>query len=794
MNISYNWLKKHVDLEGLTPEEVASRLTFSGAEVEGISYLAKGANLVIGEILECEPHPDSDHLHVLKVDEGKYGVEQIVCGAPNARKGLKVIVARVGAKLPEVEIKASRIRGVDSNGMCCSLLELGVDGKFLSDYQKAGIEELPADAPVGEEDVLGYLGLDDVVLELSLLPNRPDLYALNNVAKEVGCLFQRKVTLDEIQDYPLQKSSFTVGSNAEGCPLFTARVIKGVVTKPSPRWLSEVLTASGIRSINNIVDIGNFVMLLTGQPLNMYDADKLPEPSLIVRDDLEGDFKAMDGQTYPLRKGDLVVTSGGRGMCLAGVMTADECKVDENTKNIVVEAAYFYGAPIRHTSNRIGLSSDSSLRFCKGINPHQAEYVQRVTTALLKLLAEAGEVEETVVYDTMAHERKVINTNLAYINGRLGTSFPIDTVVATLRRDNFEVEADGEDLTVTVPSFRIDVDGKADLTEEVIRILGYEHVPSVLPNVELSLTGLTPRQTAERELRRHLLHLGLDEVVTYTLQSKAESTAFDYLDHGELYVLSNPMTVEREVVRPHLAHSLLSVASYNANRQNKSGAFFEVSDIDTKGCSSRHLGIVLYGDKPARVGNKGKAYDFYDIKGIVTSIFESLGLNENRYRLESWNKGGDEMHPYQTAMIYCGKKLLGYFGTLHPLALKKYDLKSAVLLELDLEELLSIKVSPIKASVPPKFPSVTRDLALLVPTTVTYEALRRELLRADPLIVKVEAFDLYTGEGVGEGYVSLAVSLTLLSKDKTLSEAEVNLAVKKALDAAAVKLGARMRQ
>ena len=793
MNVSYNWLKKHVDLEGVTPEEVADKLTFAGAEVEGISYLGRGTNLVIGQIKECVAHPDSDHLHVLKVDVGTE-IAQIVCGAPNAREGLKVIVALPGAKLPQVDIKKGVIRGVESNGMCCSLLELGVDGKFLSDEQKAGIEELPADAPVGETDVLGYLGLDDAILELSLLPNRPDLYALNNVAKEVGCLLRRKVTLDRIDDYPLAKSSFEVGSTAAGCTLFSARTVKGVVTKPSPKWLREVLTSSGIRSINNVVDIGNFVMLLTGQPLNMYDADKLPVPSLIVRDDLKGPFKAMDGQSYELIEGDLVVTSGGQPMCLAGVMTAEACMVDENTKNIVVEAAYFQGAPIRHTSNRIGLSSDSSQRFCKGINPHQVEYVQRVTTALLMTLAEAKEVGETVLYDVMDHSPKTLEVSLSYINGRLGTDFSLETVVDVLERDGFKVETKGETLTVLVPPERIDVDGKADISEEVIRILGYGHVESVLPRVDLALTGLTEKQSAERAVRRHLTYLGLDEVITYTLQSKEETKLFRYLETGENYVLSNPMTVEREAVRSNLAHSLLSVASYNANRQNKSGRFFEVSDIDVKGKAGRHLGLVLYGNKPVALGEKTKAYDFFDMKGILLSLLSSLGVSPNRYQIKPWSLGGEELHPYQAAELRMGKNLLGYLGALHPLALKKYDLKSAVVMELDLDALLDIKVSPIKASVPPRFPSVTRDLALLVPTNVNYESLRCQLLRADPLIVNVEVFDLYKGEGVGDGLVSMAVSLTLQSKEKTLSDPEVNLAVKKALDGVAVALGVRMRQ
>ena len=276
--------------------------------------------------------------------------------------------------------------------------------------------------------------------------------------------------------------------------------------------------------------------------------------------------------------------------------------------------------------------------------------------------------------------------------------------------------------------------------------------------------------------------------------SKEEAKKFVYLPAGEPYVLQNPMTVEREAVRVALLHSLLGVAAYNANRQSKSGAFFEVSDVDSKGLASRHLAIVMYGDKPVRPGEKERPYDFFDMKGILLSIFESFGITPARYRLLPWSLGGEELHPYRSAEIRVGKELLGYFGCLHPLCLKGYGLRSAVVAELDLNTFLDLKVGPIKASIPPRFPSVERDLALLVPTRVDYESLQRELLRADPLIKKVDLFDVYQGEGVGEGYASMAVTLTLLSPDKTLSDAEVNLAVKKALDAVAVKLGVRMRQ
>ena len=376
MLVSLRELKKYVDIEGLSAEEIANKLTFSGVEVEEISTLASGTNLVIGHILSCENHPDSDHLHVLNVDLGsKYGVQQIVCGAPNARKGLKVIVSRVGAKLPGGEIKASVIRGVESNGMCCSLLELGVDSKYLSEYQTKGIEELPEDAPVGEENVLGYLGLDDTVLNLKVLANRPDLLGLYNVAREVGAIFDRKVNIPSFSYKADFNTDLVVDSKTDLCKQFSGCEIKGIKIKPSPKWMSDFLMSEGVRSINNIVDIGNYVMLLTGQPLHMYDADKLDKNSLIVKSDYVGDFVALDEKTYSIKENDLVITCNDKPMCLGGVMGSLECAVDENSKRIIIESASFDGATIRRTSNRLGLASESSSRFVKGTNHFQYEDV-----------------------------------------------------------------------------------------------------------------------------------------------------------------------------------------------------------------------------------------------------------------------------------------------------------------------------------------------------------------------------------------------------------------------------------
>ncbi|MCR5078832.1 MAG: phenylalanine--tRNA ligase subunit beta [Bacilli bacterium] len=794
MNVSYNWLSKLVDLEGLTPETVAEKLTFAGAEVEGISHLASGTNLVIGEIISCIDHPDSDHLHVLQVDEGKYGVNHIVCGAPNARKGLKVIVARPGAKLPEVEIKPSKIRGQESNGMCCSLLELGVEKKMLSEYQLAGIEELPADAPVGEENVLGYLGLDDCVLEVSVLPNRPDLNAMENVAREVSCLFSRELRLGAIKEENLKEESFLVDSATPKCPQFSARVYRGVKNGPSPLWLKRVLNAEGVRSIDKIVDIGNYIMLLTGQPLNMYDEDKLAKKELVVVDDYEGKFLAMDGNEYELTKGDLLVTSGKRPVCLAGIMTADAARIDENTKNIVVEAANFDYASIRHTSNRLGLSSDSSSRFCKGINPHQAEYVQALTGMLLKELCDYEIGTTTSNYDTLSHERKVVEVTLDYLNKRLGTAFLEEEVISCLTRDHMVYLGKDKDcLRFEIPAHRIDIEGKADLSEELIRLEGYDKVQSTLPFVELSCTGLTPSQKKQRDLRHYLLHCGISEILTYTLISKDAFSRFALLHKEEPYVLSNPLTTDREIVRTSLMESALQVASYNKNHQNKDLALFEISDVDGINLSSRDLVIVLTGNVFEQGSMKSHPADFYDVKGLYEGILSILNVNPNRVQIRRFEERNEELHPGKSVGVYLGKKLIGYFGELHPVALDRLGLDNAAVLELDVNELYELRTSEIKAKAPSRFPTVSRDLAFLVDKKVSFSDIEREALRADPLIKKVVPFDLYEGKGIPEGKKSLAISITLGSNERTLKEEEITLATKKVMDTLSRKFLAEIR-
>lgn len=777
MLVSLKNIKEYASLEGLTAEEIANGLTFAGVEVEEIRKLASGTNLVIGEIKTCVAHPDSDHLHILNVDLGeKYGVEQIVCGAPNARAGLKVIVARVGAKLPGGDIKAGVIRGQTSNGMCCSLLELGVDAKYLSEYQQAGIEELPEDAPVGEENVLGYLGLDDEVLNLKVLANRPDLLSLFNVAREIGAIFERKVTIPEVNEKADFETDLVVGSKTDKCTQFSGKEIRDITVKDSPKWMKEYLMAMGVRSINNIVDIGNYVMLATGQPLHMYDADKLSAANLTARDDYEGDFVALDEKTYKIIPGDIVICCNKKPMCLGGVMGSLECAVDENTKNIYIESASFDGATIRHTSSRLGLASESSSRFVKGTNHFQAEYVLNYAASLIRKYCDGESFSDIVTYQAEEYVEKKITSSVERINGRLGTSFTPKQIKETLERLHFKVFMGDNTFVAAVPSWRLDVTCDADLSEEVIRLLGFENVKSELPCLDTKVGALTLEQGRLKNIRYLLLDKGLDECLTYSLISKKEENLFNLLNNDEHYSILNPLTDEREVFRTHILHSLLKVATYNVARQNKNLALFETSHMISKSSKSTNLAIVLVGKEARQKEMEGIPYDFYHMKGLVEAIMDMLGIEASRYRFDRNKEHLDELHPGKSATIVFQNQVIGRFGELHPNKIAEYDLgkSSAVVLEMNLDSLLSAKVSTIKMSPISRFPSVSRDLAFVVDKTVEVKDLIKAIKFAGKsLVSEAQVFDVYEGEHVGEGKKSIAISVTYSCDDHTLTDKEI---------------------
>ena len=798
MKVSLKWLKNYIDLEDLTPEEIANKLTFAGIEVEEYYDLAKASNLVIGEIIKCEKHPESDHLHILSVDEGsKYGVNQIVCGAPNARVGLKVIVARVGAILPKITITKSVIRGVESNGMCCSLVELGVDQKYLSEAQVNGIEELPSDAVIGEENVLGYLGLDDTILDLKLLANRSDCLSILNVARELGAEFERDIVIPNIKPLNTLPSDFVVSSNTENCKQFSIREIKGVTIKESPKWLKERLMASGIRSINNIVDIGNYVMLLTGQPLHMYDEDKLTSHSLVVRDDIETSFLALDEKEYEVIKGDIVVTNDGKASCLGGVMGSLAVTVDENTKNIVIESANFDAKTIRHTSTRLNLISESSQRFVKGINKDQYEFVLDLVANMLIDLADAKEVHDIVSYDKYDHTPTVIESSCDAINGRLGSNFDNELIIETLHRVNIDIDSnDGNHFLATIPNYRIDIKLDADLSEEVIRLLGFDKVESTLPKQKTTVGGLKPRQLRKRQIRDLLTNNGFYETLNYTLISEKLNSYFATLNNNECYTLLHPMTDDHKIVRRVLLPSLLQTLSYNLARQAKNIKMFELSDVYTKAGVESHLGVIMCGEDEYQHLLHKVPYGFAHIKGVFEAIMSLLGIEPMRYKIQRISSDVKEFHPGRSAEILIGKERVAVLGEAHPNLVKDFDLgkNRVIMMEMNLDKFIDMRVSPIKVLPPSRYQTVERDLALVVAKDVPASEIIRVIRQSGHNYVKnVDIFDVYEGEHFEQGYISLALKITYEDQTKSFTSEEIANIEKGIIEALNTKLKATLR-
>lgn len=774
MKASYNWLKELVDLEGISPEEVARGLTSSGIEVEGYAPLSTARGLIIGEIKECEMHPDSDHLHVLKVYLGeKYGTSQIVCGAPNARAGIKVIVCLPGAELPGGKIQKGVIRGVASDGMCASLLELGIEKKYLSEEEAAGIEELSEDAPVGEEDVLGYLGLDDVSFDISVLPNRPDALHMLGLAHELSAIFHRN--LKPVTS--LAEGSFITkykpASKTPKCRQFYLGEARGIKNRPSPNWMRGRLMASGIRSLNAVVDVGNYAMLLTGRPFNMYDASNMKGDTLSAKTGLDMSWKGMDGKEYAIRGEDIAIVDGKDIACLAGILTSEGYMCSFDTADVLLEVAHFDSVSIRKTSARLGLASDSSTRFVRGIDPTSAEFALKYAYRLLLDLAGAEEVSKIAVYDQIKEEPVKIITDVDYINARLGTALSEDEVVSILEADHMKLTRRQGKLHVVVPSYRLDIKEPCDICEEVIRLYGYDKIKGKFPIAMMGLGGLDKSKSRVKAVRDLLLDRGFYEAITYTLTDPKKIGLFDYLSEHEPFRLLNPLSPERSVVRRSILYSLIESAVYNANRQNSDFVLFENSDVDAKGLSGERLALVAYGKLHLQGELGSRPYDFYFAKGVFEAVLEVLGIGANRIRYDAIKDNREEFHPYRSQAAYLGKQRVAVFGEMHPSARESLGLKEATaIMEIDLKALVDCPVGIKKAVLPSRFPVLERDIAILLKDEVPYAKIKEAIRKASGLIKSVEVFDLYKGTGVPAGYKSMALRLRIYDENKTLTDAE----------------------
>lgn len=800
MLISRKWLEQYMDISDLSMEEIADKVTRAGFEVEAMYPMSQGTNLVIGEVLTCEPHPDSDHLNCTTVNVGD-AVLDIVCGAPNIAAGQKVIVARVGAQLPDGEIKAGVIRGQKSNGMICSLTELGVDKHSLSEKQINGIEVLPADAPVGNSDPLKYLGLDDVILDIGLTPNRNDCQAAFNMALEIGAILDRPVQIPEF-DHVADQGTATqlkVDSLTAKCPSFLGKVIGSITIKESPQWMKDLLRASGVHSINNVVDISNIVMLETGQPMHFYNKDAIHDQEITVADGFDENYTALDGITYHLQPEDIVITNQGKPIGIAGIMGGDDSKIEDDTKGLIIECAQFDHVSIRNTARRLNLNTEASIRYQKGIEPLASQKALDRAVQLLIEYADAKDIEETVVYGNNGYEPKTLTCTLDQINNRLGTDFDEEEVFDVFRRLHFEPKKVNDTFVCSIPSSRTDMEGIADLSEEIIRILGYDRLPSTLPMLEMTEGKLNPKQQMIRYVRTMMTQRGLQEAITYTLIS-TEKKDNAILPVGEATELALPISEERHWIRTSILPSLLDVVAYNKAHSITNVNVFELSDVENLDTYKKHLAFVLSGNlQETRWDGFSIPADFYTAKGLVEELLDHVGVAAQRIQYKENHSDVTHFHPYRSCEVWIDKEMVGYIGQIHPQYGKDTKCDDVVMAELDLDAIIDVKKSKIKFTPISKYQSVTRDVACVIerniPVGDIVTAIQRNgRLNKENIIQNVEVFDVYQGTPMPKNLKSVAFSILFQSNKETLKDEDINELFNKILDMLEKDYGAQLRK
>lgn len=787
MKLSTNFLKDYIDID-VDVKQLAEDMTRVGNEYDSASNLINATKLVIGQITECEPHPDSDHLHLCKVNIGTE-VLDIVCGAPNARTGLKVIVALDGAVLPEKTIKKGMIRGQESNGMLCSIAELGLEHKFLKPEDSEGIAELGEDAEIGG-DPIKYLQMDDGVIDFELTANRGDLLSILGMAYEVGAIYDKKVKDVDLKHKESGEDinkTFKTEVKTENCSKLLVKKVENVKIEESPIFIKNRLIASGIRPINNVVDISNYVMLELGQPLHFYDADKLGN-KLVVRMAEDGEkLTTLDNVERTLTSEDIVIADATHGVGLAGVMGGLETEVEPDTKNIIIESAIFDSVKVRKTSKKI-VRSEASNRFEKGLDPERTTMAIERACKLLEEYAGGTVVTGTVEYDKTNNKEKEIEITFKNINDVLGTVIPNEEILNVFRKLGFSYKVNGEKIKVTVPTRRLDISIKEDLIEEVSRIYGVDNIEGKLPIVPMRKGSYDKTQ---REIRNKMIALGLKETLTYVLINDKEVNGYT-LDKFEPLKLLDPITEDRNTLRYSMIPSLYKVYEYNKAREQKDISIFEIGKgfykkgevygEDTKLC-------VLMSGKYSTGLNNNKTVDFYVIKGIAEEVLDYLGYS-GRYSFMK-QEMPKEMHPGQSAMINVNGSNIGMIGKIHPSVTKD----DVYVLVINLDELFTKKVGKMKYKEFSKFPSINKDIALVVDKKSVSKDIEKVIKSAGgSLLTNIEVFDVYTGVGVGIDKKSIAYSLTFSDMKKTLTDEEINGLMDKIIDAVSKKCGAELRK
>jgi phenylalanyl-tRNA synthetase beta chain len=836
MKVSYQWLSQYVDVSGFTAAELAEKLTRSGVEVDFVENRNKGVEGVyVGFVKSREKHPDADKLSVCTVDVGQGEDLQIVCGAKNVDTGQKVPVAIVGAKLPDgLNIKRAKLRGVESQGMICSAKELGLNDKLLPKEIQEGILILPEDTEIGQS-ILDVLAINDHVLDLDLTPNRSDCLSMLGAAYEIAAILGRPVILPDTEQGTAggitnagmsgsTSGNAHSGANAhsarqasayisveitakEQCSHYAAKLIEGVRIGTSPLWMQNRLMAAGLRPINNIVDITNYVMLEYGQPLHAFDVDKLNNGHIDVRLAEPGEkLVTLDGAERILEPHMLLITDGTKPVAIAGVMGGENSEVTERTTRILLESAKFDGGTVRKTSRQLGLRSEASQRFEKEANPEAVLPALQRAAFLMSQYA-GGQIASGVVESiTQEHKPVHIEISVSRINDYLGTDLSMAEVQGIFARLHFAVETQEDKFIVHVPSRRGDITRGVDLIEEVARLYGYDNIPTTLMTGVTTPGALSKDQSIRRLARNLLTGSGLHEAVTYSFTHPQQISDFPgAYKAAKPIALSMPMSEERSTLRTSLIPHLLEAASYNRNRNTDDVALFEIGKVFVTDEASLTnlpderlmLAILLTGKRQA-IHWSGKAadVDFYDLKGVFENLMSYLGIADKTEYVAAVEDG---LHPGRTAHITLataeGTRIIGTMGQLHPALQQQKDLADTYLLEVDFNAISYYADEQITYSPLPRYPSIGRDLAVVVNRDVQVGELTAAAKEvAGALLESIQVFDIYMGDRLGADKKSVALALVYRTAERTLTDEEVSELHARVLGALEQSFGAELRK
>ena len=798
MLISLNWLKQYVEIKE-SIEEVANALTMIGQEVEAIEIQGKNLeNVVIGQIVEFDRHPNSDRLTLLKVNVGEGEPLQIICGATNHKLNDKVVVAKIGATLPgDFKIKKSKIRDVESYGMLCSEEELG----FAKESD--GIIILPEDAPIGKE-YREYLNLNDVIFELEITPNRPDCLSHIGIAREIAAYYDRKVKYPSIEINETIESINTLIKvnidDKERCKRYVGKIVKNVKIQESPEWLKRRIQAMGLNPINNIVDITNFVMFEYNQPMHAFDFDKL-KGNVNVRAAKENEeITTLDGVDRVLKNNELVIADEERAIAIAGIIGGDATKIDNETKNIFVEVAYFTPDNIRRTSRELGIFTDSSYRNERGMDIQNLETVVERAVSLIAEVAGGEILSDTIDRYLEKPEKYEISLNLEKLNKFIGKNLSSDEVAKILTNLNIEIKTIGEDkMLLTPPTYRGDLIRPADIYEEVIRMYGFDNIEARMPVMSIESGEENTNFKVSRIIREILREQGLNEVINYSFIPKSAKELFSFEDG--IIEIKNPLSEDMAIMRPSLVYSLVNNIKENLNRNQTDLKIFEVSKTfknlgsakDGLATEELKVAIALSGREDKNLWNQTKTdYDFYDLKGYIEYLFERLNINKfNLERAKDVN-----FHPGVSAEIKIGEDVIGIFGELHPTLINNVGIKreKVFFAEINLTKLMKYMKIKVNYESISKYPEVLRDLAITLDKDILVGNMTKDIKKKVNLVEKIDIFDVYSGDKVEAGKKSVAMSIVLRDKTRTLTDQDIDTAMKNILSLIKDKYNGEIRK